>query len=113
MSIRAARPALETMLGAEIHRHLVGHNARGLRYRAPVPTALADITVLYLLVLFAAVLYSSGGHAGASAYLAIMSLYGLAPAMMRPTALVMNIAVAAIGTVRFARARAVPWSSAD
>jgi uncharacterized membrane protein YfcA len=68
-----------------------------------------DLVVLGLLVLAAAVLYSSGGHAGASAYLAIMALYSVAPAVMRPTALVMNIAVASIGSTRFIRARAVPW----
>jgi uncharacterized membrane protein YfcA len=62
------------------------------------------------LVLAAALLYSSGGHAGASAYLAIFGLYGFAPAVMRPTVLVMNIAVALIGSARFIRARAVPWA---
>jgi uncharacterized membrane protein YfcA len=68
-----------------------------------------DLAVLTLLVLAAAVLYSSGGHAGASAYLAIMALYSVSPAVMRPTALVMNIAVASIGSTRFIRAKAVPW----
>jgi uncharacterized membrane protein YfcA len=38
-----------------------------------------------------------------------MGLYSVAPATMRPTALVMNIAVATIGSIRFIRARAVPW----
>ena len=54
-------------------------------------------------------LYSSGGHAGASAYLALFVFFGIAPAVMKPTALVMNIAVATIGSTRFIRARAVPW----
>jgi uncharacterized membrane protein YfcA len=67
------------------------------------------LATLTALVLAAALLYSSGGHAGASAYLAIMGLYAVAPATMRPTALVMNIAVATIGSIRFIRARAVPW----
>jgi uncharacterized membrane protein YfcA len=75
-----------------------------------VPTAPLDLSILALLVLGAAMLYSSGGHAGASAYLALMAFYSVAPAVMRPTALVMNIAVATIGTTRFVRARAVPWS---
>jgi uncharacterized membrane protein YfcA len=74
-----------------------------------VPLASLDLSILALLVLGAAMLYSSGGHAGASAYLALMALYSVAPAVMRPTALVMNIAVATIGTTRFVRARAVPW----
>jgi uncharacterized membrane protein YfcA len=62
--------------------------------------------VLLLAVLFlaAAVLYGSVGHAGASGYLAAMALVGIAPAVMKPTALVLNILVSAIVTVRFARA---------
>lgn len=74
-----------------------------------LPTSTSDLAVLSALVLMAALLYSSGGHAGATAYLAIMALFSVAPAIMRPTALVMNIAVAAIGSTRFIRARAVPW----
>ena len=59
-------------------------------------------------MLAAAVLYSSVGHGGASAYLAAMGLFGVAPAAMRPAALAMNIVVAAVGTWRFASAGAVP-----
>ena len=59
-------------------------------------------------MLAAAVLYSSVGHAGASAYLAAMGLFGVAPAAMRPAALAMNIVVAAAGTWRFVSAGAVP-----
>ena len=62
-------------------------------------------------VLFAAVavLYSSVGHAGASGYLAIMGLVGVEPGLMRPTALVLNILVASIVVVRFARAGQIDW----
>ncbi|HET6380714.1 MAG TPA: sulfite exporter TauE/SafE family protein [candidate division Zixibacteria bacterium] len=60
--------------------------------------------VLALLFLAAAVLYGMVGHAGASAYLAAMALVGLDPAVMRPTALTLNILVAVIVTARFARA---------
>src|SRR4030095_2161190 len=52
-----------------------------------------------------AVLYSTVGHAGASGYLAVMALAGLAPGVMRPTALLLNIAVAAFTTWRFREAR--------
>lgn len=38
-----------------------------------------------------------------------MSLVGLAPATMRPTALVLNLFVAAIVIVRFGRVGALPW----
>jgi len=52
-----------------------------------------------------AVLYSTVGHAGASGYLAVMGLAGLAPEVMRPTALLLNIVVAAFTTWRFREAR--------
>jgi uncharacterized membrane protein YfcA len=74
-----------------------------------MPTVPLDLAALAALVMLAALLYSSGGHAGASAYLALMALFSVAPAMMKPSALVMNIAVATIGSTRFIRARAVPW----
>jgi len=38
-----------------------------------------------------------------------MALAGLAPAVMRPAALVLNLIVAAIGTIRFARAGHFRW----
>ena len=74
-----------------------------------MPTDPLHLGALAALVLAAAVLYSSVGHAGASAYLAAMGLFGVTPAAMRPAALVMNIVVASAGTWRFASARAVPW----
>jgi hypothetical protein len=52
------------------------------------------------------------GHAGASAYLAIMALVGVSPEVMRPTALVLNILVASIVTLRFAQAGYVRPASA-
>jgi uncharacterized protein len=65
--------------------------------------------LLALLFLAAATLYASVGHAGASAYLAAMALLGLTPEVMRPTALVLNLFVASIVVVRFARAGHLPW----
>lgn len=56
-----------------------------------------------------AVLYSSVGHAGASAYLALMALFGLPPAVMRPTALVLNILVASLTSLRYVRAGLFRW----
>jgi len=61
------------------------------------------------LILFAALLYSSVGHGGASGYLAVMALFGLAPEVMRPTALVLNLLVAGIAAVQFARAGWFSW----
>lgn len=62
------------------------------------------------LIFVAALLYSAVGHAGASGYLAVMALIGTAPAVMRPTALLLNLLVATIGTVQFARAGYFRWS---
>src|SRR5204863_201717 len=64
---------------------------------------------IHLILLFFAVgviafLYSSVGHAGASGYIATMTLFGVAPTVIRPTALVLNILVASIGTFQFWRA---------
>ena len=50
----------------------------------------------------AAALYSSVGHGGASAYLAIMALFSVAPEVMRPTALALNLVVASFAAARFA-----------
>jgi uncharacterized membrane protein YfcA len=63
-----------------------------------------QVLLLAALFLIAAVLYGMVGHAGASAYLAIMALVGVAPETMRPTALVLNILVASIVSLRFGRA---------
>lgn len=68
-----------------------------------------SVIFLTFLIFAAAVLYSSVGHAGASGYLAAMALYGVAPATMKPTALILNIIVASIATVKFYRAGAFDW----
>ncbi|HEU5239937.1 MAG TPA: TSUP family transporter, partial [Pyrinomonadaceae bacterium] len=68
------------------------------------------ITLVIAAMIFAvALLYSTVGHAGASGYLAAMALFSLAPAVMKPTALVLNILVAIIGTFRFYRAGFFSW----
>lgn len=63
-----------------------------------------SLSLLALLVLLLATLYSSVGHAGASGYLAAMALVGVQPVVMKPTALTLNILVATIATVKFYRA---------
>lgn len=65
--------------------------------------------LLPLLFFGAAVLYATVGHAGASAYLAVMALAGMEPSVMRPTALAMNVAVAALVTIQFGRSGFVQW----
>lgn len=60
-------------------------------------------TVVVLLLLFAlgAALYSSVGHGGASAYIAAMAMFSVAPETMKPTALALNLLVAGFGTIRY------------
>jgi uncharacterized membrane protein YfcA len=60
-------------------------------------------------ILLIAFLYSSVGHAGASGYIAVMSLINLAPTTIRPVALILNILVASIATWQFWRAGHFSW----
>ena len=66
-------------------------------------------TLLPLGFFLVALLYSSVGHAGATGYLALMALAGVTPEVMRPTALILNLAVASITVIRFSRAELLPW----
>ena len=67
------------------------------------------LVLLFLAIGLIALLYSSVGHAGASGYIAIMTLCGVAPTVIRPTALVLNILVASIGAFQFWRAGHFSW----
>lgn len=69
-----------------------------------------ELLLLTLGVLAVAFLYSSVGHAGASGYIAVMSLLGLAPAVIKPTALILNIIVASIAAMQFHRAGHFSWN---
>ena len=68
------------------------------------------IAALAAGMLVAAFVYASVGHGGASAYLAVMALAGVAPQEMRPIALVLNIVVSAVATFKFYRAGHFRWS---
>lgn len=70
-----------------------------------------DPTVALLAagMLVAAFAYASVGHGGASAYIAALALAGVAPAEMRPIALLLNILVSAIATYKFQRAGHFRW----
>ena len=70
---------------------------------------MEDTFFLALLIFAAGLLYSSVGHAGASGYLAAMALFGLAPDVMKPMALVLNIFVAIITTWQFYRSGYFSW----
>lgn len=64
-----------------------------------------EVLLLASMFFVVAVLYTTVGHAGASGYLASMGLLGVAPDVMRPTALVLNLVVGAFTTWRFGAAR--------
>jgi len=57
--------------------------------------------LLPVLIFAAALLYSSVGHAGASGYIAAMAFAGVAPDAMKPVALILNICVGTIATIRY------------
>jgi uncharacterized membrane protein YfcA len=65
--------------------------------------------LIAILMAIAAALYSSVGHGGASAYLAIMALFSVDPEVMRPTALSLNLLVSTLAVIRFARFDQVNW----
>jgi uncharacterized protein len=72
---------------------------------------MPELLTLFLAVCMCAgaALYTSVGHAGASAYIALMALFGVAPAIMRPTALALNILVAGFTSFRYLRAGLFRW----
>lgn len=61
--------------------------------------------IQYFLVLLpmVAFLYAAVGHGGASGYLALMALWSFPVSVMKPTALVLNLFVAAISFIAYAR----------
>jgi len=66
-----------------------------------------DIEYLWLFLIILpiiAFLYASVGHGGASGYLALMALFSFAPETMKPTALLLNIFVAAIAFYHYFKA---------
>ncbi len=70
---------------------------------------MTTLEILPALIFVAAVLYSSVGQGGASGYLAAMAFCGVAPEFIKPSALLLNILVGIIGTVRFYLAGCFSW----
>ena len=68
-----------------------------------------QLLLLVAGVLVVAFLYSSVGHAGASGYIAVMTLLALTPGFIKPTALALNILVATIASWQFWRAGHFRW----
>ena len=72
---------------------------------------MPELSVLLLAawMFLGAALYTSVGHAGASAYIALMAIFGIAPAVMRPTALALIVLVASFTSFRYMRAGLFRW----
>jgi uncharacterized protein len=68
----------------------------------------AELLLAFCMFL-GAILYTSVGHGGASAYIALMALFSVPALVMRPTALVLNILVTSFSSIRFARAGLFRW----
>ncbi len=60
-----------------------------------------NIVFITVAIFIMSSLYSTVGHGGASGYLAVLALANIAPEQIRTTALVLNIFVASIATIRF------------
>jgi len=68
------------------------------------------MTLLVLAALgLVAFLYASVGHAGASGYLAVLALAGFSGSVIKPIALILNVAVASVGAWQFIRAGYLRW----
>ncbi|WP_205510658.1 sulfite exporter TauE/SafE family protein [Longitalea arenae] len=63
----------------------------------------------YGLLFIVAFLYASVGHGGASGYLALMALFGIAPEVMKPTALMLNLFVSLTSFIQFYRGKHFKW----
>jgi uncharacterized membrane protein YfcA len=70
---------------------------------------LSTVAALAILFAIGAALYSSVGHGGASAYIAAMALFSVAPETMKPTALALNLLVAGLGALRYSSRGLSNW----
>ena len=64
-----------------------------------------------LLLPLVAFLYASVGHGGASGYLALMALFSFSPEVMKPTALLLNLFVAAIAFFHYYQSGYFSWKA--
>lgn len=62
-----------------------------------------DTEIFFIILFIVAFLYASVGHGGASGYLALMALYGVAPQEMKPTALFLNLFVSLTAFIQYYR----------
>jgi uncharacterized protein len=71
---------------------------------------ITELSILfYILLVAVAFLYASVGHGGASGYLALMAVFNMAPEVMKPTALLLNVFVSLIAFSQFYTASHFRW----
>lgn len=70
---------------------------------------MESVILFYALLFLIAFLYASVGHGGASGYLALMALFSIAPEVMKPTALLLNLFVSLTSFIQFYRGRHFDW----
>lgn len=70
---------------------------------------MESVILFYGLLFLIAFLYASVGHGGASGYLALMALFSIAPEVMKPTALLLNLFVSLTSFIQFYRGRHFDW----
>ncbi|MEJ2882693.1 sulfite exporter TauE/SafE family protein [Pedobacter sp. GR22-6] len=67
--------------------------------------------LFYCLLFTVAFLYASVGHGGASGYLALMAIFAVSPAIMKPTALLLNLFVSSTSFIQFYRGGHFRWKT--
>jgi uncharacterized protein len=72
-------------------------------------TDVITLALVCVAIFIIALLYSSVGHAGASGYIAVLTLFSFGPSIIKPTVLLLNILVASIATFQFWRAGHFSW----
>jgi uncharacterized membrane protein YfcA len=64
---------------------------------------IENIWIFLVILPIVSFMYSAVGHGGASGYLAMMTLFGFVPETMKPTALLLNLFVAAFSFYHYAK----------
>lgn len=70
---------------------------------------MIELVGLLLILLVVSFLYSSIGHGGASGYIAVLSIIGMSSAVIRPSALVLNVFVASISFFQYYKGGHFRW----
>ena len=71
--------------------------------------SISTTVLLSIAVFAAALLFAIAGHTGASAYLAIFGLLGMAPNDIKPVVLALNVVVGSVAVYKFSRAGHFSW----